>query len=476
MEDRGPALDHKYFKLVKKVVPKRAEDLLLKLRQMADDPEFNPASPVQCLDVIYDKLGLPVVDEEEGRNTKEETLKIISAQSKHPFPQDLLDYRMYSKMDSTYLKGYKRSADMNGGELRTKWFLTGAVTGRLRSGGTKEGFKGKVNMQNLHGNPFLQNLLISDHNWRLVLEWGKRGGRIPDEILDLEIFLASDYSQVEIRMLAEVSKDKLLCKQFLDAYNSPDPTAPASDIHCLVGHALNPKWSLDFIKSDKKIRTFIKSCHFGLVYGLSENGLYFYLKGMGVDATPEMAADFHQKYFQKYKGVARYIAKMRAFGEEHGYVDTIFGFRRYISGNWDEDRETSPQNQAVNTPIQGAAHTMLLAAMALLYKKPQTYKLLKDIIMEVHDSLVFRVKLRDLPEAFQLCSRLMEKETPRFVEKLFGKTLHMPLLAEATVGFRYGAQEDYAGEKVTEFLPKWLEKNQKVEEKIRKEFKIKKAA
>ena len=478
MERRGPLLDRRYLEeVVTPIVPRRVKELRKQLQLLAGDPDFNPNTPEEVASVMYDKLKLPVLDEDRDgnpvRSTKEEVLEMLKEKTKSKFPGLLLEYRKYSKMESTYLANYDKSARLHNGRLRTKWYLTGAVTGRLRSGGSRDGYEGVINMQNLHGSAFLQNLLISDNGWRAAIDKEFFDvPKLPDDILDLEVFIAYDYSQIEIRMLAEVSGDKLLLKQFADAAAMEDPSDPRADIHCIVGNLLNPEWSLEFIKKDKPTRTFIKNCHFGMVYGLDPSGLYYYLLAKGVDTTQKKVDEFHAAYFDKYKGVGRFIEKMRAFAREHHYVDTIFGFRRRIGNEMEEGRTTNPDNQAINSPIQGAAHQLLLNGMALLYRKPKTYNLLQKSIMEVHDALVFLVKVRDLPQAYAQGKQLLEVEIPKYVKEVFGRTLHVPLASEATAGFRYGAMTDYHGAKPVEFIKAWRAKNETVDKKVAEEFKI----
>lgn len=497
MEGQGPLLDRGYFKQVMEIIPKRIKAVELELRRIADDPNFNANTPAAVADVLYNKLRLQkeiedpealATIEEAGTSTAEEVLETIRMATNHPFPGLVLDYRRLTKMKSTYLDNYQSSADFWGGEVRTKWFLTGAVTGRLRSGGVKKE-KGKyVNMQNLHGDPLLQNLLVSDTRWPMVLEMSKNTGKVTDGKTvwdnrslvpkgvkkfwdvwefngkisqlpdDLEILLSFDYSQIEIRMLAEVSGDELLIQQF----------NAGMDIHCVVGNTLNPAWSLEFIKSDKDTRTFIKNCHFGMVYGLDEEGLYFYLKAKGVNTTKQKVAKFHRAYFRKYVGVAQFIEAARAFATEFKYVETIFNFRRRVGGGYDEERTTNPENQAINSPIQGAAHHLVLTALGLLSRKPKEFDLLQKGIMEVHDALVYRVQLKQLAQAYTQGLYLMQEAVPQQVREWYNRDLQVPLLAEASAGFRYGVKPDYAGGNVREFLSQWVTYNQHVEADARK--------
>ena len=464
MQSRGPCLDERYMKAVRRIVPPAIEKSLNELRLFADKPAFR-CTTEEVDDLLFRKLKLKRPDDSKGTDKK--VLERMQHETPHRAVDLVLDWRMYSKMQSTYIDGYAESARIHGGQLRTKWALAGAVTGRLRSGGGKRN-PGFVNMQNLHGKPFLKNLLVSDPDWYRVLDW--KGGAIPEEIKDLDLFMAYDYSQVEIRFLAMVAQDELLIKQFMHAATQ-DEGDPASDIHCIVGHSINPEWSLEFIKSDKDTRTFIKNCHFGLVYGLSEGGLYNYLKVKGIKKTEEESREFHRGYFRTYKGVGRYIKYMRKFALEHGYVDTIFGFRRAIGDAADEERNTNPENQAVNSPIQGAAHQMILNAMALLHRKPKTFNLLRNPIMEVHDALVFRTKVRDMQECFKQGKYLMETAVPEFTHKTFGRKLEVPLAAEAEAGFRYATMVgDYRGTSTDKFLRDWLKYNMKVDADVRDEF------
>lgn len=486
MERRGPILDRTHFETTKQIVYKKVEELTRELREMADDPDLNPAATKDIAYVIYDKLKLPPVESEDGREdenpyrTNEATLSIIAQETNHPFPALVLQYRRFAKMKSTYLLGYANSADMHGGEMRTKWFLTGAVTGRLRSGGAGDGHQGVVNFQNLHGSPQLKNLLVSDSDWRILYEECPQAiieaitaasseGKplpewkdLPEEVLDLDVFLSFDYSQIEIRMLAECSGDPLLIEQFQKGL----------DIHCAVGNAINPEWSLEFIKKDKDTRTFIKNCHFGLVYGLSETGLYYYLRAKGVNTTPEKAAKFHKDYFARYKGVAAFIRKMQAQAMERGFVDTLFGFRRRIGKEFNENRDTNPENQAVNSPIQGAAHTLLLAVMCLLDREPESFPDLLKPLMEVHDALVWKVKLRNLLQAYKQGKNLLEVRVKTFLQELYGFQIKVPLLSEGAVGFRYGVLLDYEGQALSAALPKWMAENLAVDGKMAKEFRL----
>lgn len=273
------------------------------------------------------------------------------------------------------------------------------------------------------------------------------------------VFLALDYSQIEIRMLAECANDSLLIEQFKSG----------QDIHCIVGNTLTGM-SIEQIKNDKPTRTFIKNCHFGMVYGLDGEGLFYYCKARGIKTTAAKTTKFRRKYFKAYRGVAKFIVTCQKFVRENNFIDNIFDFRRKIGKDWDEHRKTNPENQAVNSPIQGSAHMLLLIALGLLHTQRKHYDLLQGCVAEIHDALVFRVRLDKLAEAFKQAKYLLEHGVPAEIYRRYGRKLRVPLLAEAKAGFRYGTICDYAGGDVREFLSKWKTYNEMIEKGISEEY------
>lgn len=167
MEQRGPLLDREAWKRVYEVIPKMLEDTKRQLCQIAGKRDFNPNTPADIAWLLFDKLKLPEIS---GRSTNNETLNLLILETDSPVPKLVIRHRTLHTMKTTFLDGYARSADINNGELRTIWWLTGAATGRLRSGkGDRGEAEGVINFQNCHGNPLLQNLLVSDLNWREAL-------------------------------------------------------------------------------------------------------------------------------------------------------------------------------------------------------------------------------------------------------------------------------------------------------------------
>ena len=175
MEGRGPILDREALAKLKDFLAPRVEELTRQLKQIAEDPEFNPNTPAKVAALLYDQLGLPKPEDPKthkpSRSTGKDALDFLTQQSRHPAIRLMQRHRKASKMLGA-LAGYEKSADMHGGELRTIWWLCGAATGRLRSGKSEkaEVEEGVMNFQNLARNVAMKNPLVSDVNWRLALE------------------------------------------------------------------------------------------------------------------------------------------------------------------------------------------------------------------------------------------------------------------------------------------------------------------
>ena len=175
MEEIGPYFDPEHDKILVKWIPLKVEEIKGMLQQMVENKKFNPNSSIQVQAAVYDKFRLGKhldlqIRKDFPRSTKAEIMEMLGGY--HEFPVLLQEYRVLSKKNSTYMNGYRRSAEMFHGRVRTNWWLTGTITGRLRSSGDKDKSKGKVNLQNIHGDPCIENLLVSDPRWRsLYKEW-----------------------------------------------------------------------------------------------------------------------------------------------------------------------------------------------------------------------------------------------------------------------------------------------------------------
>jgi DNA polymerase I len=180
MENKGPWLDLEHHDVLNKWIPIRIEQLLKEIREITGDKDFNPNKPQSVAAFIYDKLKLGKhLDarwlEEWPRSTRKESMQLLA--DYHHFPKLIMNFRGLSKKKNTYMEGFRKSAEKHGGRVKTKWWLTGTITCRLRSGGEKgnKTVQGLVNLQNIHGDPAIENMLVSDLRWReLYNDWSKQ--------------------------------------------------------------------------------------------------------------------------------------------------------------------------------------------------------------------------------------------------------------------------------------------------------------
>jgi DNA polymerase-1 len=470
MEKRGPTLDWENWRKAEAAVPKMLKVLDRKLGHISGVDDFT-CTDAQVATLIYDTLRIKPVrvkDKTGGDRSLKETwstgkaiLQQLEAESKHPVFPLIFARRALSKIKSGGLQAYERSAKLFDGELRTRWKLN-TVTGRLTSSGKSEG---GLNLQNLHRNTLLQNMLVSCVQWRDAIL-----GAL-DDILDVEVFLVVDCSQAEIRALAELSQDPVMIKLLLEA--AKDRKNKKKDFHALNGHMLTGR-SIEQIATDESVRRSVKNLIFGIIFGKAENGMYEYVvqkiravEGKNADLTGITKASIavlYKKFFTVYAGVRKWIDKQRALGERLGYVETLFGFRRHIRSD-DTERKTFTGNQSINSPVQGSAHTYMLIALALLDLKPVTYSRLLKCIMEVHDALYFKVRLRHLVEAHAQLIKLFETDTVEYACRAFGLKLRVPLLVDSKAGFCMGSMVTYEGEPVEVFLEAWRKKQSEMDKK-----------
>jgi len=480
MESNGPWFDPWQHAQVDRLYPYLEQKALVKLRDMIDDREFNPGSPQQVYDVVYNRLGLVYPMHKGKPNTQKKTMLMLSRE--HPFPGAVVDWRKLSKAKSTYIDGQLECALKFGGRLKTKWNATGTSTGRLSSSG---GDDGGINLQNLHGDPRLQNMCVSDKRWRQVFNaitkilktskkeyWEQRiEAWIRKYMPDLKTFLILDYGQIEIRVLALLSGDKNLIKDCASA-----------DIHTTVGVTMTG-WDPEKIRHDKKTRTLTKNIHFGIVFLIAKHNLYQFIKAMDptFDGTEEMISDAYDRYFARYKGVKRYMDKQQEFAQEHGYVETLFGLHRTLNveerhATFDDDfgddeasviaeavggKQVSWRSQSVNTPVQGTAHQLLECGLVNHKRQPEKYAVLGTPSMDVHDALYYMVNVLDLQEAYRKARYLMEQESLLTVRKDFPHiNWTVPIVVEAEAGLRLGSKVELKDDKFTVggFLLSWYEK------------------
>lgn len=382
MEWTGIAIDLPWFASLKQRFQSEREAVEKQIYEAAGT-EFNINSNPQLREVLFGKLNLPILKKTStGPSTDASVLKEL-AEEGHALPTLLMEYRELSKLENTYLDALPRLVNPKTGRLHTSFNQTVASTGRLSS-----------------SDPNLQNIPIRRELGRDI-----RRGFIPRKDWTL---LAADYSQIELRLLAHLSRDPA----FVEAFRA------GGDIHRQTA-ALIFDVPLDEVTSVMRGRA--KTINFATIYGQGPHALS---RQLGIENT--QAKEFIARYFERFQGVRNYLDSMVAFAREHGFVQTIFGRRRYIP----ELRERNfsvrafGERLAANSPIQGSAADLIKIAMIRIDDAFKTEKLESKMLLQVHDELVFEVRPEELDEVQTLVKQQMEHAAE----------LSVPLIVDLGVG------------------------------------------
>ena len=349
MESNGVSLDEKLLKKLSNECTQKIDELTATLYSMAEE-EFNLNSPKQLSHVLFEKLKLPVIKRTKtGFSTNEAVLTALAEQ--HAFPALILEYRQLAKLKSTYIDALPKLIDSKTGRIHAQFHQTGTETGRLSS-----------------SRPNLQNIPIRTALGRQIRK------AFITAASDL-VLIAADYSQIELRILAHLSKDKELLKAFKQG----------EDIHTFTASLI-----FDAQESNvtKQMRDRAKRVNFGIIYGISAFGLSNDLK-----VTQGEAQDFIDRYFARYPSVKKFMDDEIRRCEEMGYVKTILNRRRYIPEIKSQNNGVRQfaQRQAINTPVQGAAADLIKLAMINIQEEIKAKKLKSKMISTVHDELIFEV-------------------------------------------------------------------------------------
>jgi DNA polymerase-1 len=358
--------------------------------------EFNINSPKQLGVVIYDELKLTPAKQKKTatgqRTTKEEELAKIADQ--HPIIEDILQFRELQKLLSTYVEKMIELIQPDG-RLRAEFLQNSTVTGRMGC-----------------QNPNLQNIPIrTEYGRRIRSAFNAPKGKC---------ILSIDYSQIELRVAAGLSKDEKLTSVF----------KKGEDIHTAV--AANVFGVLPE-KVDREMRRRAKIINFGILYGMGVNALR---TNLGATVTREEAAHYLEQYFAQFPELTEWIEGIKRSAEKNGYVETVFGRRRYLLGF----KSTLPMMRAqaerfaVNAPIQGTQADIIKLAMVKADEmiKEKKWEEKVKLILQVHDELVYEVDEKVAEEAAKEIKNVMESVAPE--TELSG----VPIVAEAKVGENWG--------------------------------------
>ncbi|KAE9539107.1 DNA polymerase I [Ursidibacter maritimus] len=344
---------------------------------------FNLASTKQLQEILFTKLGLPVLKKtpKGAPSTNEEVLEEL-AQMGHQVPVLLMEHRGLSKLKSTYADKLPQMINATTGRVHTSYHQAVTATGRLSS-----------------SDPNLQNIPIRN----------EQGRRIRQAFIAREgyVILAADYSQIELRIMAHLAKDANMIKAF----------AEGKDIHRSTAAEIFDV-PLEQVTSEQ--RRSAKAINFGLIYGMSDFGLS---NQLGIGRAE--AKKYMELYFQRYPAVQQFMMDIREKAAEKGYVETLFGRRLYLPDiqSSNQIRRKAAERVAINAPMQGTAADIIKVAMIGIDNAIRDCDDIK-MIMQVHDELVFEVKADRVEHYSQLIKIEMEKAI----------ALEVPLIAEVGIG------------------------------------------
>lgn len=342
---------------------------------------FNIASPKQLGEVLFEKLML----DPKAKKTKTGQYQtgedvLLSLAAKSDIVRDILDFRQLQKLKSTYVDALPQMVNPKTGRVHTSYNQAVAATGRLSS-----------------VNPNLQNIPIRTERGREV-----RKAFIPRD--SGHSIVSADYSQIELRIIAEISKDPNMMQAFID--NLDIHTATAANVY---GIALNE------VTSDQRRNA--KAVNFGIIYGQSAFGLS---QNLGIPRKE--AAEIIEQYFIQFPGIKQYMANTMNFARENGYVTTLMGRRRYLRdiNSANATVRGFAERNAINAPIQGSAADMIKIAMINIHRELKAQKLDTRMTMQVHDELVFDVPHHEIelvkPIIMHNMKTAIKTEVPIMVE------------------------------------------------------------
>ncbi|MEQ8663602.1 MAG: DNA polymerase I, partial [Gammaproteobacteria bacterium] len=366
MERRGVYVDRHMLLEQSAELDQRMAEIEAKAHDVAGEV-FNIGSPKQIQGILYDKLGLPVL--QKTPKGQPSTAEAVLQELAHDYelPQLILDHRALSKLKSTYTDKLPQQVNPDTGRVHTSYHQAVAATGRLSS-----------------SDPNLQNIPIRSSEGRRIRQaFVAPPGRV---------LLAADYSQIELRIMAHLSGDAGLCGAFASGLDVHRATAAE-----VFGATLETV-------SDEQRRA-AKAINFGLIYGMSAFGL---ARQLGTERGA--AQDYIDRYFARYPGVREYMDRIRTTAREQGYVETVFGRRLYLP----DINARNPQlrqyaeRTAINAPMQGSAADIIKRAMIEVDRWLATSGVPADLIMQVHDELVFEVDSAAAEEVTAAVTRIMQ--------------------------------------------------------------------
>lgn len=367
MEQRGISIDRQTLSRLSGEFAQKQGALEDEINKLAGAP-INPGSPKQLGDILFGKLGLP-----GGTKTKTgqwatgaRALEELAEQG-HALPQKILDWRQVSKLRSTYTDALPSFVNPQTNRVHTSYALAATTTGRLSS-----------------SDPNLQNIPVRTEEGRKI-----RRAFVADDGCKL---VSADYSQVELRLLAEIADIAALKKAFRDGL----------DIHAMTASEM---FGVPIKDMPGEIRRRAKAINFGIVYGISAFGL---ANQLGIER--EEAGAYIKKYFERFPGIRDYIEETKAFCKKHGYVLTLFGRKCHYPdiANSNASIRAFNERAAINARLQGSAADIIRRAMVRIEPALKKAKLNAQMLLQVHDELIFEVPEDEVAKTLPVVKKVME--------------------------------------------------------------------
>ena len=356
MEYDGVAIDIDYMSELSEHMTAKMNEYEEKIFALSGE-KFNINSPKQVGDILYNKMNIQL-KKKRGKASLSTSVEVLeSLAEEHEICRYLIDYRKYAKLKSTYTDALPLMVNLKDYRIHTTYNQANTATGRLSS-----------------SNPNLQNIPIRTEEGNKL-----RKAFVPE--IEGNYILSSDYSQVELRLLAHISGDENL----IAAFNS------GMDVHSLTASKV---FDVPVEDVTKDMRYKAKAVNFGIIYGQTKYGL---AKALKISANE--AEVFINKYFETYPRVKTYMVNIVHQAYMNGYVETIFGRKRYLSAELSSTNrmvKEFAERAAINHPMQGTAADLIKMAMINVDKKFKENKLKSKMVMQVHDELVFEVEKNEL--------------------------------------------------------------------------------
>ncbi len=365
MEQNGAVLNSKILNAQSKDLENRIKKIEKKAYVLAGD-EFNLGSTKQLREIFFDKLGYRVIKKTPGGQPSTDEKVLAELAEEYELPKILLEHRTLSKLKSTYTDKLPNQISISTGKVHTSFHQAVTTTGRLSS-----------------SDPNLQNIPIRTEDGRRI--------RQAFEPSKGHKFVSADYSQIELRVMAHMSKDKGLLTAFQDG----------EDVHSKTASEV---FNVDIEAVTTDLRRNAKAINFGLIYGISAFGL-----GKQLNINRNLAAEYMAMYFEKYPGVKKYMETTKDFAAENGYVETLFGRRLYLRdiNASNAMRRQASERAAINAPVQGTAADIMKIAMIKMHQLIKETNVEAKLILQVHDELILDTPNKEIDEVIGLVTESM---------------------------------------------------------------------